>query len=116
MIFGEVKLKRTRFEIPAETKQRKNKKTGEVTEVTVYERFNYPAPYAYDIRQLRKKLKKAFQSIANGAKKVELVLYRYPQVHTVVGEMRAMFPKLKLTAGWTTDDELNTLFVVERVR
>jgi len=116
MIFGDVKLRRTRFVLESEKRQRKNKKTGKTESVPVYERFSYLAPVGYAMGPLRNKMRDAFRRIANGDKKVELVLHRYPQVHTVVGQMKAQFSNLKIQTGWTSDDPRNTLFVVQRMK
>ncbi len=114
MTFGEVKLKPTKYEVETGRKQKKNRKTGKTEEFVLTERFSLHTPYAYDMGALRRKLRRAFHTIASGAKRVEISLYRFPQVHTVIGELKAQFPGIKFSAGWTTDEETNTLFVIKR--
>jgi len=112
MRFGNVKLARRKYDVKVGEKTKKKK--GKKEKVEVRERFSLFAPIGYDIRALRTRINEAFNLILNGANKVELILDRFPQVHTVVGELKSRFPRVKFTAKWTTDEEQNTLFVIER--
>jgi len=104
-------------EVPVGTKLRKQKKgkkkDGDKSDTEIImERFFSQSPCGYIIGPLRKKMRAAFLKVVNGdKKKVELVLERFPQVNTVMGELQATLPKKdRLSFGWTTNDEANTLF------
>ena len=114
MIFGDVKLSLTNYSVVVGTRMKRIRGTKKYEEVAIIERFTLPTPSGYDVTRLRSKLTAAVQRIKNGAKKVELSLYRWDQVNTVMGEMKAKFPGLKFSFGWTTQEEENTLFVIKR--
>lgn len=112
---GLVKCRNTHYEVQVDTKKRK-KKGGEEVEEPVFERFWLQTPIGYCVRALRNKLRNLVKPIVRGErKKVEIVLERWPQVNTVMGEINAGLPKDKrLRFGYTTNEEENTLFVIER--
>lgn len=112
MRFGSVKLARRKYNVKVGEKTKKKK--GKKEKIEVRERFSLFAPVGYDIRALRTRIREAFHLILNGANKVELALDRFPQVHTVVGELKSQFPGVKFTAKWTNDEEENVLFVIKR--
>lgn len=117
VLFGVARCVRNNFTVLVGTKQlkKRGKKTGE--EIPEYERFNLLTPIGYEINFLRRKVRNAVRPLVMGRRNsVELVLQRWPQVATVVGEVISQLPKgVKLTFGWTTNEEGNTLFVIERV-
>jgi len=108
------------FEIQVGTKkqkkQKKNKGKSVAIEEPSYERFYLQAPHGYLMEPLRKEMTEAFNRVVLGTvNKVELVLDRFPQVNTVMGELIASVPKTKRPSfGYTNKDESNTLFVIER--
>ena len=100
-------------------KQGKGKKSGPVVEdELVYERFSLSTPVGYVIGPLRLKLRGLVRALLrhpNSRAKIEFSLERFPQVGTVMGEINANIPKAqRVTFGWTTKEEENTLFVIER--
>ena len=110
------KVKRTHYEVQSGVKKRKDKKTGKTIETPQFERFNLMTPVGYDMADLKAKLKPLVRAIVNGERKeVEVVLERFPQVGTVMGQLRAEFGKT-FTFGYTTKEEGNTLFRISRVR
>ena len=79
-------------------------------------RSDGPAPVAYDMVYLRSLLRGCIDDVVVGRKKSwEFPLIRFPQVNTVMGEMKAIFGNT-FTAGWTSDEENNIMFKIERVK
>ena len=113
---GLVKCRNQEITRQTGTKQRKLKGHDEPIEEPVMTTFWNITPMGYDIDGLREKLKTACAPIIAGERKrVELSLERFPQVGTVMGEILAQMPKKKrLRFGYTTKEEENTLFVIER--
>jgi hypothetical protein len=100
-------------------KRKKGKKAGPVVEdELIYERFSLRTPVGYVIEPLRRKLRGVVSALLkhpNKNAKVEISLERFPQVGTVMGEINAGLPKAqRVTFGYTTKEEENTLFVIER--
>ncbi len=115
---GLVKCRRQRLTVQTGTKQRKLKGHDEPIEEPVMETFECVTPVGYDVDALRMKLAKECAPIIRGDRsRRELSLERFPQVGTVMGEINAQIPKAKrLKFGYTTDEDKNTLFVIERAK
>jgi hypothetical protein len=114
--FGNICKCRAEFhEVQTGTRKRKGKDKDAEPE-PVYERFWSQTPFGYRMDYLRPLMKDAVRRVTSGeTKKVELNLLRYPQVHTVMGELVAQMPKAqRVRFGYTTKEEENTLFVIEK--
>lgn len=114
---GFVRMEPVFHEILVETKlkdvKKDGKKTGEKKEVQVFERFTTATPVGYDMPELRFRVRELAREVALGRRRrAELVLERFPQVNTVRGEVMSMFPGVN--AGFSTKEEGNTLFVIEK--
>jgi len=116
--FGTICKCRAEFhEVQTGTRKRKGKsKDAEPVEEPIYERFWSQSPCGYRMDYLRPLMQDAVRRVQSGkSKKVELNLLRYPQVNTVMGEILAHMPKAqRVRFGYTTEEEENTLFVIER--
>lgn len=100
------------YEVKVGERTRKPKNGEPITE-DVHERFALPSPFSYDIRRLRTHMRDAAAPILNGQRKrVEISLERWPQVDTVAGEIKAN-SKRKLNIGFSSNDEEDTMFVIE---
>lgn len=114
---GNVVMKYRKFEIAAGNKKVKGR-DGKHFVVEQNIELEGDSPVGYDIDYLRLRLNRLSRPVVTGAqKKVEFHIDRFPQVATVMGEINARMPKgQKLQCGWTTNDETNTLFVIERAK
>jgi hypothetical protein len=111
---GEVLCEETFYQAAVATKIREKKGREPVEEIT-YEKFKLFSPSSYVISLLRKRVKKEVSRILSGERnKVSLSLERWPQVATVMGEIKSSTKK-NLSFGYTSKDEENTLFVIELV-
>jgi len=117
---GLCKCRAEHIQVAVGAKLHKSKKQGgEPIEEIIYERFWGQTPVGYLIDPLRAKMLKAAKAVIDNPRasaKAELVLERFPQVWTVAGEINARLPKeQRLHFGYTSDEEENTLFVIEKV-
>ncbi len=79
-------------------------------------RSDCPAPVAYDMDYLRYSLRILIEDVIAGRQKSwEFPLERFPQVNTVMGEMKALFGET-FTWGWTSKEEHNIMFRIERAK
>lgn len=105
-------------EVAIGTRLHNRKGKSEPVEETQYERFHLIAPIGYKMEHLRTLLGKAVNSVVKNDRKsakMEFVLERWPQVNTVMGEINAQLPKTqRVRFGYTTKEEENTLFVIEK--
>lgn len=79
-------------------------------------RSDFPSPVAYDMDYLRSLLRGCIDDVVTRRQKSwEFPLVRFPQVNTVMGEMKAIFGDT-FTWGWTSNEENNIMFKIERVK
>jgi hypothetical protein len=115
--FDVVKVRRERLSVQVGTKK-KRKKGGEEIEIPVYEEWWNHTTSGYKTNALRKIMRMAARRVAFGSRKtmkegVELVLQRFPQVNTVMGELKHAFKGVKLVGAYTTKEEGNLLYVIK---
>jgi len=111
--FGMFKCRTTNYKNQIDVKIRQSKGHGEPIAEPVYERFTLMSPVGYRIAELRKLLRSVVANMVRAERKeIFLVLQRYPQVFTVMGEIVTQYRNLKLEYMFTSDAEENTLFKI----
>lgn len=108
MISSRMKVRDTSYSIPVVVKRRKDG-----SEVIEKENFRMISPVGYKMSWLKRYIRSKIMSLLSSDKKeVEFELHRYPQVDTVIGQIKAEFPTKKFSSGWTNKEEDNTLYSI----